>query len=288
MQQNNNIQFSKARQVDDVVSDSIDFLKQNFKPLLRSYFTICGLFVVASLVMGIVHYFQMRANIGEVSSMFSIAYLIYVIFSVLSVTALFVTTLSYLAVYRDKQHQTPTVEEVWGYFKYYFFKGFGLLLIISVLSCLGLVFCALPGIYLFTVLSLTLPIVILENTTIGYAFDRSFQIIKNNFWTVFGSMFVMSIILTAVYIAALIPIMLFVQLFAMISGGSFQTLYYLPMLVVSHAIQFLYVLPIIALAFNYFSLTEQKEGTSLRERIEAFGTVKEHNGDNSPLASEEY
>ncbi|MDT3405261.1 hypothetical protein [Mucilaginibacter terrae] len=286
--QQTNIQFSKSRQVDDVVSDSIDFLKQNFKPLLRTYFTICGLFVVASMVMGIVHYFQMRAHIGDVGSMFSIAYLIYVFFSMMSITALFVTTLSYLAVYRDKQNQTPTVEEVWGYFKYYFLKSFGVLLIIFIISCIGLIFCAIPGIYLFTVLSLMLPIIILENTTIGYAFDRCFQIIKNSFWTVFGSMFVMSIILTAAYIAALIPVMLFVQLFAMISGSSFQTLYYLPMLVLSHAIQFLYVLPIIALAFNYFSLTEQREGTSLRERIEAFGTVKEQKDDNSISSSEEY
>jgi len=195
------------------------------------------------------------------------------------------TTLSYIIIYQEKGNEAPMVEEVWSYFKFYFLRVLGAVIVITMISTIGAVFCLLPGIYLFTVLGLILPIIVIENATLNYSMSRCFQIIKNNWWTVFGSMIIISIVLFAAYIALSIPVMMLVEIYALVSGTSITTLYLLPITIISSCLHFLYILPVIALTLNYYSLTEQCDGTSLLSRIETFG-VKDDNAGHT--TGEEY
>ncbi len=279
------IELIKIRDLDEIVRDSITFLRQNFKPLLKVYFTICGVFLVTGLIVSIVNYYEMRLHMEEGTSVFTAFYFLSMLFGLLNITATTMTTLCFVTLYREKGNEAPTVEEVWSYFKFYFMRILGAIIVISILGMLGTVFCLLPGIYLFTVLGLILPIIIMENTTFGYAISRCFQIIKNNWWRVFGSMIVVSIVLLAAYTVLAIPLGVLVEVYALVSGVSITTIYTLPMMVISGCFQFLYILPVIALALNYYSLTEQSDGTSLLSRIERFG-VKDTDADHT--TTEEY
>jgi hypothetical protein len=279
------IELIKIRDLDEVVRDSITFLRQNFKPLFKAYFTICGVFLVIGLIISIVNYYEMRLHLEEGTSVFTIYYLLSMLFGLLNVTSTTMTTLCFITLYREKGNEAPTVEEVWSYFKFYFMRILGALVLISILGMLGTVFCLLPGIYLFTVLGLILPIIVMENATFSYAISRCFQLIKSNWWRVFGSMIVMSIVLLAIYTVLAIPVGLLVEVYALVSGISITTIYTLPMMIMSGCFQFLYILPVIALALNYYSLTEQSDGTSLLNRIEMFG-VKDTNAGHT--TTEEY
>lgn len=144
----------------------------------------------------------------------------------------------------------------------------------------------IPAIYLFPVFSLMLPILVFEDVTIGYAFDRCFNLIKGKWAQVFGTIMVLTIIIVAAAIAIMIPVLSITGLISMLSNIPFANAIRLPVLIFIHLVQFVYLIPIIAIALSYFNLLEQKEGTSLMERIENFGSY--HTPDVSHLSSEEY
>lgn len=279
------IELIKIRDLDEVVRDSITFLRQNFKPLLKSYFTICGVFLIIGLIVSIVNYFEMQMHLEEGTSVFTIAYFLSMLFSILNITSTTVTTLCFITLYREKGNEAPSTQEVWSYFKFYFMRILGATFIIAVLAILGTIFCILPGIYLFTVLGLTLPIIVMENATFNYAISRCFHIIKNNWWRVFGSIVVIYFVLLAVYAVVALPVGLLAEVYATASGTTIAKIYTVPMLLMSGCLQFLYILPVISLALNYYNLTELSDGTSLLSRIETFG-VKDNSADHS--TSEEY
>ena len=62
-------------------------------------------------------------------------------------------------------------------------------LITGILTGIGFALCVLPGIILGTMLFLGLPIVFFENKTAIEGIQKSFEICKNNFWTILGIAF---------------------------------------------------------------------------------------------------
>lgn len=280
------IEFEQIRDLDEVVSDSIVFFKQNFKPLLKVYFSICGFFLFVSLVLGIINILEMRVRLEEGTSVFSVAYFLSTFFNFISVSMTVTTILSYLTLYRKNGNEAPTVQEVWAYVKSHIIKIFAANVVIAIIVAIAFVFCILPGLYFLPVLSLILPIMMMEEARFGYAFDRCFKLVKGHWWQVFGSLFLVTIVLSAFSLAFMVPAGLITEVYALITGGSFAKIYQIPVLISSICVQVLYALPIIALTLNYFSLIEQKEGSSLMRRIEMLGTTGKSNNDH--LATEEY
>jgi hypothetical protein len=66
---------------------------------------------------------------------------------------------------------------------------------------------------------------------------------------------------------------------------NFATVYTIAVDVAAHLMQFLYLLPVIATALVYFSLTEQKDDVSLLQRIEMLG---QHAPETTQPETEEY
>ncbi|HXU28788.1 MAG TPA: hypothetical protein VN698_16280, partial [Bacteroidia bacterium] len=112
----------------------------------------------------------------------------------------------YISVYLQKGNVTPTFEEVWGYFKYYFFRVLGSGIVMAFLILIGALLCIIPGIYIANVFYLVIPIIVIENTSFGFAFNKSFRLIKDNWWFVFGVVFVTNLIVGVASSFASIPI----------------------------------------------------------------------------------
>ena len=64
------------------------------------------------------------------------------------------------------------------------------LVVVSVLATLGeifaLAFCLAPGVFLWTIWAFVVPALVLERTTVGGAFRRSWRLVKSSFWRVLG------------------------------------------------------------------------------------------------------
>jgi hypothetical protein len=297
---NSNIELARPRDFGEIVTDTLTFTRQNFKPLLKYFFIFCGFFLVATAATSALTQIHMVSAINNFnpnsfespfSRLFAIlspAYFLNLLFLVLNSVTMVVTVLSYMALYKHNGNQAPTTEQMWGYIKYFFFKALGSCIVMVILLMVGLVFCLIPGIYLYPVMALVLPIMVIENTSFGYAFNQSFRLIKNNWWLTFGALLVIIIIISVANMTVTIPA-------SLISMGSFffhltkGTPVSVTAIVITAILQnFLYMLqiiPIIAACICYFSLTENKEGTGLMERINQFGAAQ---ADADTATGEEY
>ncbi len=280
----NQLEFKKRRDFGQVINDTFTFMRQNFKPLIKTYFTFCGLFVLASMAAMLMQQYKMVNIINTIGngrnttgigfgSLYGIEYFLTILFSLATYASMSVAILSYIAIYVQKGNQTPTTDEVWGYFKYYFFRVFGNSLLLMLMLGVAFIFCLVPGFWLFPFVAMMFPIMVIENGSLGYSFNRSFKIIKDNFWVTFGTLLVIWIIVYACMSMVILPTSL-LNMVSMFSHKSPHMSVTLSMItsVLQSLCQVFTIIPIITISLAYFSLVEQKENTGLMERISNFGS----------------
>jgi hypothetical protein len=282
------IELLKIRDFGEIITDTLVFAKENFKPLFKSFFVFSGVFLfIGALLLA---FQQTRTlsgfnfiNLRESQNLygqegpfaiFTPTYFLGIFFSVFGYISLNVTILSYIAIYKQKGNQPAALEEVWGYFKYFFWRAIGSGILTFLLLLVATLCCFFPGIYLYPIMSLVIPIIVFENASFGYAFNKSFKLISNNWWLTFGVIFVIGLIVgfASAIINVPIAVISMVNIFTHIGKGS-EVSVLLSVLtavcqLVSHV---LYVLPIIAISLCYFNLSEQLDGTGLIARINQIG-----------------
>ncbi|GAA4330775.1 hypothetical protein GCM10023149_36190 [Mucilaginibacter gynuensis] len=290
-------ELRSIRDFGQIISDSFTFLKDNFKPLFIPLIVICGAFTLLGTVaysfmqMGMMNMMDIKnqpnPNVFR-SGIFNDYFLgmgLYYVAVGLYYFLIFLVTFSYIAVYREKKEQEkPTLEEVWGYVKYYFLRCIGSSFLLILLTIVGFVLCVIPGIYVSTVFALAMPIMIFENTSFSFAFSKCFKLISNNWWMTFGIIFVVSLIIGFAAGIASLPITLItvLKLFLVLKSFTTPLLVFFAFLV--NVMYLSYSLLAIALSLCYFSYTERQEGTGLLDRINNLGK----DDDASHLPTEQY
>ena len=297
---NTNIELAKPRDFGEIINDTFIFVRQNFKPLLKYFFIFCGFFLLAAAATSILMQINMVRAINNFNpnsfdntnpfsrfAVFTPAYFLNILFLLLEYLSIMIMVLCFMALYKQKQNQVPTTEEMWGYFKFYFLRILGSSFVVTILLIVGFVFCFIPGIYLYPIMALVFPIIIMENASFNYAFNYSFKLIKDNWWGTFGVLLVMGIVLSVASSILVLPSVLLTMgsLFFHITKGTTVSLAALIITSllkeISHIFQ---VLSVVTTCLCYFNLSESKEGTGLMERINQFG----NNNTDSNTTPEEY
>lgn len=275
------VEFKKLREFGDVINDTIKFFKENFKPLLKVFVYFCGVFIVAGMIAAIFQQIGIQRAIrnmdvtntyGKLAGLFSIAYFFVALIGILGYTALNVSMLSFIALYIEKGNVAPTVEEVWGYFKYYFLRVFGSSFLLGLLLVVSFGLCLVPGFYMFPAISLMIPIMIFENASLGYAFSQSFKLLKENWWITAATLLILWVITYATSSLASLPAIILTMVSALTNGpkGLGNTV-----IIISTVIQYLcqvfMIVPIIGISLCYFNLSERKNSTGLMDRIQKMG-----------------
>ncbi|MFC0515879.1 hypothetical protein ACFFGT_16775 [Mucilaginibacter angelicae] len=296
------IELAKSRDFSETISDTFTFVKQNIKPLFKAFFTFSGFFILAGTISAV--FFQIKVtNIangsmpGPIASRleygpsifetFGVEYFLTIIFYLLTITVLKVTTFSYVALYKEKGNQAPSTEELWGYIKYYFWRILGASFVSNLLLGFGFLFCLIPGIYLAPIFALIFPIIVFENASFGYAFNRCFTLIKENWWLTFGILVVTWIIIYVCIMAITLPATM-INVIGLIlhpqKGAGLSVTASVITVILQHLSMVFLTIPIITICLCYFNLTETKEGTNLLERINKLGEIKP----DHDLPAEEY
>lgn len=281
------IELAQPRDFSQIINDTFTFVKQNFKPLLKCFFVFCGFFLLASALFACLQQVQTidtfnqlngfgteRATTFSAYKFFSINFWLTMLFLLLTYFVMQLTILCYIMVYKEKGNVPPEVNEVWGYIKYYFMRTLGAWIVSAILTMIGFVFCVVPGLWLYPIMSLVVPIMIFENTTFGYAFNHSFRLIKENWWVTFGVIIVTAIIVYFMAMVVVLPASVAnaITLFTNIKHGfHFSVGITIATVVLQHIAYIFYLIPYIAIALCYFNLTEVKEGTGMLNRIQHFG-----------------
>lgn len=292
------IEFRKVREFGDIISDTVVFIKQNLKPLLKAYFYICGFFILASILSSIFmqlsiasmstgrYQYEMNSPIRSLYN-FGFSYAFYVIFLVLSIVSMHLTILCFVALYIRKGNVAPTVPEVWSYFKYYFWRMFGSSIAMGIFWIICIMLCIVPGIYVMPALVIFFPIMILENAGFSFAFERAFKLLKNEWWITFAVILVIYFIYNACAMVIQIPAIVISMASAFTHLEQPITKFYAIVTSLAQNLsQVFVIIPVVAAALIYFNLVERKESTGLMERIDTLGQTETK--DDHPFAQEEY
>jgi len=324
------IEFHKARDFSKKINDTFEFLKQNFAPLIKSVLFIAGPPVLmGSLMMGsfIGDFLNLSqdsyTNPGSsemaekyfLSINFWLQIILAMIFLIVSGVASLSSINNYILLYGEKKSNQIEVSEVWARVKetFWMYLGtmffFGLLFMLAyivmlvpivILSSISpfLVFFGVMGlfvglIYLLFGASLTFFIRAYEKAGFFEAIKRSFYLVRGKWWSTFGLIFILSMIVSTMSYLFIMPwyIATIVSSLHSVSTDSFQepsfnwkiltlvsfTLYYLAQMV-------LYTIPNVGIALQYFNLVELKEAKGLMNEIQNLGD----SSNQSPQREEDY
>jgi predicted PurR-regulated permease PerM len=143
-----------------------------------------------------------------------------------------------------------------------------------------MVICCLPVFYVATVLAPFPFAVMMEDLDFTSAFNRCFQIIKNNFWISLATYIVAAMIyyFSTLIIGAVIGLL--AGLGTYFTTRDFGTTMGIVTSILNIFSSMFSMVLVISIALNYFNLTEQFDGTGIMRKIDNLGSTENNNFDN--------
>ncbi|MHB0755841.1 hypothetical protein [Polaribacter sp. M15] len=295
MNTQNFVNFKQVRGLGDMLSDTFKFLKSEWQPFFITIIKIAIVPVIIAIAAAIYfliessYFYSGVLNFNQNEPDFNFNFssiflpLLAIVFSYIIAYALVtVTSLSYIKSYiknkgvvNYEEIQTDTKKQFWPYVGLFFLAG----LIILV----GTLFCFLPGIYFWVVLSLSIPILIYQNKGVADSISDAFTLIKDNWWETFGILIVVQILIGITSFFVELPISLYqgIDMTALLEDENpaelfeyFRDPIYLILLGFSYLVKFvLYIISTIVTVFIYFDIREQKNPTPNVDAIDEIGTT---------------
>jgi len=317
MENLNVIEFHHARDFSKKMNVTFEFIRQNFKALGKSILFIAGPPVlVASMMIGsfIGEFFNLTqsaaTNPGDTETIqnyfmsvsFWLQIVMVMIFFIVSGVMTIATINNYIVLYGEKQANRIEVGEVWERVRSTFWMYLSTMFFFSLLAVAAYIIMIIPVILLATIspalifigvllliggvfyllisVSLTFIVRAYENKGFFEAIGRSFSLVQGKWWSTFGLIMVLYLVMMTISYIFLIPwyAVTFISALHNTSGNVLQepstgwemttivlfTLYYLAQMVLA-------TLPNIGIAFQYFNLMELKEAKGLLNKISTLG-----------------
>lgn len=283
------IEFKKQRELGEILSDTFAFLRSEFKPFFTTFFKIIGPYLVVMLICYALYMYQFGDLFNfavERSDSVTNGLLLFAVGAafVVSIVATYVlsqaTTLFYIKSYANNNGNT-NFEEIKSNVYASFWQFIGLGFLVGICVGVGLMFCLIPGIYLYVPLMLSFSIMVFNKKGVSDAFSYSFTLVKDHWWMTFASLFVVGIIVTVASYAFALPSTIYTYMKMGIFSGeidaeNFSMVDPVSMLlgIISTLAQFLLnIITVVASVFIYFDLNEKKNFTGTYERIKNLGAT---------------
>ncbi len=295
MQNNSFIEFKKERDLGAIINDTFAFIRENWKPYFGAIIKIAGPFILAGSILMVVflgYYLNVVGDmtgmnnggnpddvLGMLLPMFGWIGLLAIVFMLVYVIVS-LTSLYYVKSYISNNGEvniadvrTNTFKNIWNFV--------GLAIVIVLMIIVGAILCYFPGIYLAIVLSLATSIMVFEDKSIGDSISHCFTLIKGQWWSTFGVLLVVGILVNILGYAFSVPALIY-QLVSdgTLMGESDPTVVFdtmkdpinIGLNVIAYIGKFvLSSVTLIAAVFIYFDLNEQKNLTGTIEKIDSLG-----------------
>ncbi|UOQ65227.1 hypothetical protein [Hymenobacter volaticus] len=279
--------FRQERDFGAKIGATFEFIGAHWRPLGKclAYFVI-----PAALLMGLAMGVSQSHVLGSMqqpdtissaerirsfnSNIFSVYYWLGILSSFISYLLLGATVYGYVLVRLSlpaEQEVTPRLvgEQISRFAARLLLSGIAM----GILIALGSVLLVVPGMYLAIGLSFVWTVQVLENNSVSQGISRSLYLIKGYWWSTFGLMFIMSIILGLLAMIFQVPYLFtFVGKLLHWSFVSSDVLMVASTMLASVGQMFLYSMLFIALLFQYFNLVEKKEGLGMRNLVASLGS----------------
>ena len=146
------IQLRKLRDFGENFNDTFLFLRQNLKPLLKSFFAIASVFMVGLAIFTGLYKSRAFSNFASILTgspgnfdlykyIFSFEYLMMIVFMWLTFITMEVVLGAYFKYYLENDGKRPEIDDVWALFKRYFLRIFLYSIPIFLVTIIGTLFC---------------------------------------------------------------------------------------------------------------------------------------------------
>jgi len=285
--ENNYIQFRRERDFGEIFNATFFFIKQEYKRLGMAVVYFILPFTIFTAVAAVLYQTKVTGfapagaspeeSIAFLKNVFVNVALLMLVYS-FSHAAIMSTIYGYIRLYVEKGPEGFTATDVWTEFRKLFIPFYLSMLLTGVMIGFGAVLCFLPGIYLGVSLSLLFAAMAFEKQGFAAGFGRTFQLTHMQWWWTLLILFVLYILIMIFNLILSIPTVGYAMstAFHRISSndGSVKSmptlmLYYSGLITCITTI--LYLIPQVALAFQYFSLVEKREKPTLLDKINEIG-----------------
>lgn len=309
------INLHQTRDFSRKMNATFEFVRQNFKPLGKAILMIAGPPVLlASVLLG--SFFQdiMTASLnagrggGDSLELFmSVSFwsqiLLMFVFVIVSTVATIATINNFIKLYDERQTNQIPVADIWQRVRETFWMYLGTAIQLTVLlvvfyvgliifiglladggavAVIGVILMILIMFYVFIGTSLVFIIRTYEGAGFFDALSRSFRLIYGKWWSTFGLLFVLYLLVLIISYIFMIPGYIIMFVVAFHDASANQTMAENPastvgmitavMMTLYYMVQMLmYALPNVGIAFQYFNLVERKEARGLMDQINTIG-----------------
>lgn len=294
------VELRRTRDFSEKINATFEFSRQNLKPLGKALLYITGPFIVLQgLFNGLyqkeilgtgLRSFELFTRGEDALIWLGMAY----IFILLGYVSSLIVVYEYLRLSETRtNNQSIEVSELWDEVKRNYLPMIGSLFIMLIIIMIGVILLVLPGIYLMVVFSLIPPIMIIEKMGFSDAISRAFKLIAEKWWSTFGLIIIMSIIVGFMALIFSVPQVIFTFLLALHgSDASLQAPLWqeagmiISSIIYSAGAGLLQSLIFMSLGFQLYNLIERKEAKGLMSKLESFGKPTEQQ--NSTNTNETY
>lgn len=282
------MELRKVRDFGANISDTFEFIRQNFKPIVRSFFAIAGIFILLQAISSGVFESRVFFNLKQISASgsgnifenrgivlaryLSFPYFVFIMLTWLAYTAMQVCIGAYMKYYEQNDKQQPGIEEVWNIFKAYYLKVLVYSIPVTILVMVGVLLCVVPGILLGVVFVPFPWVIMMEDASLGDGIQRCFDLIKENFWMSLGIYLVAYII----YAFSSGVIGLFIGLISGLLSHVTATDFTTTIGIITSILRvfgfLFYIIFLVSAMLNYFNLAEQRDATGILKRVDQIGS----------------
>lgn len=295
MQNNSFIDFKRERDIGTILSDTFKFIRENWKNYFSTVLKISAPAIIIFLVaLGFYLYSfsglfpnfgTLQTNVNpepEVENLgiMAIAGIVFFLAAIASYVFINISSLYFIKSYIDNNGKVD-FEEVKKNVNQNFWSFVGLGFLVGIILFFSAMLCFFPVIYTGVVLSLAFPIMVFEGKSVTDTISHCFTLIKDNWFSTFGVMFVVGFLVYILSMIFSIPALIYqmVQMFTSVGQEDptavlslFKDPIYLLLNMLSYLGRFiLSSITLISSVLIYYDLNEQKNLTGTIEKIDRLG-----------------
>lgn len=282
------IQLFQQRDFGNKINATFQYVTQNFRSLGMALLYIVGpVALVTAIITGILQsdFLKIAALSSEdksndpmaafqmMSQFVSPTFWLAMLFGLLANVAVVLTTYAHMKVYARNQGGPISVADVWAEVQPAIGRAILISVLGSIITFVGFCFFFIPGLYVAVVLSLSLAVTMFEGSDFGTTWDRCFKLIRDKWWSTFGLIFVVGLIVAIVGMIFAIP----TAVIGFLIGGKMLPDVPVVWLMLGNVIAIvgrtlLNTIIYTAIGFQYTNLVERLEGRGLLSAIDSIGT----------------
>ena len=290
------IEFRKQRDFSGILTDTFGFIRNEFKPLMKTIFNIAGPAILI-FMLSLTAYTYLTGDLFDFTSLeepsfnsnnifiLFIAALVYFISAIAAYILFTSAVLYYIKSYIDNKGETDFTEIKKNVYKT-FWSFFGMSFLQGITILVSIMLCLFPVLYAMVPMAIVFSIFVFETRrSASDAYTQSFSLVNIDFWTAFGSLLVLGIIYFVLGLVFGIPTIIYTLLKTGVFSGEIDPAdlssfsidpVILFLNVLNKFFQFLLnVIIVVGGAVIYFHLHEKSNFTGTYNRISEIGKTED-------------